>query len=349
MINKAKNITSTRLRTNLAALGILLMTTITAFHIEAAQPSVKAADTKIYKTNRLVRHDFPYASNFVEVAGSLMHFVDTGGDKPTILLVHGQPTWSYLWRNVIPGLEPHFRVIAVDLIGFGLSDKPPIDYTLADHAKYFDGFIRKLELNDFYLGIHDWGSFLGFDFAARFPNKIKGIAFMEAIMMQDAQEPEGDPNRAVTDNFFNILTQLRTPGVGEKMILEDNFFIEKLLLSEPSLSEDEKQAYRMPFIKGSNRLPMLEFPRQISFDGVNPEYVVAGIGRISGYLQQTRTPMLMLTFTPGALIGSENIKWAKANIDNLNHQHLGKGVHFVQEAEPEKIARSIADWYVDLK
>ena len=160
-----------------------------------------------------------------------MHYVDTGGDKPVILMLHGQPTWSYLWRNIIPYLEHDHRVIALDLIGFGKSDKPDIEYTIEQHAAYLEAFIQQLDLEDMTLVIHDWGSFLGFDYAARHPDKVKGIAFMESVLPVDIPEPADSLNRKVMENFFNIVTEIRKPGVGEKMILEDNFFIEKILLT----------------------------------------------------------------------------------------------------------------------
>lgn len=329
---------------------IATLTTLCIATLSACAPSVDQSNghniTNVSE-QKLARHDFRYISHYQDVLGSQMHYVDTAPqeqNKPTILLLHGQPTWSYLWRNIIPHLEKSHRVIAVDLIGFGKSDKPDIDYTVEDHAKYLDTFIQQLNLNELYLGIHDWGSFLGFDYAARFPNKVKGIAFMESVMPQDRPEPADSDNGKVTQQFVEILIQLSTPEVGEKMILEDNFFIEEILLQEPGLTEDEKQAYREPFLAGANRLPMLQFPRQISFDGVNPKHVVDGNNRIQHYLENTKTPMLMLTFDPGALIGENNIKWAKANIDNLSHQHIGEGVHYVQESHPEAIGQAMKNW-----
>lgn len=297
-----------------------------------------------HANSKLARHDFPYPSHYANVLGSNMHYVDTGGKGSTILMLHGQPTWSYLWRNVIPELEDNHRVIALDLIGFGKSDKPDIAYTVEDHAKYLRGFIESLKLDDMTLVIHDWGSFLGFDYAAEFPHKIKAIAFMESILPFGEPEPKGSANRQIMDNFAGLVQRLRTPGVGEKMILEDNFFIEKLLLSSPSFTEDEKEAYREPFAQGKNRRPMLQFPRQISLDGVEPAYVVAGLKRYQQYLMQTDIPKLLMTFSPGALIGPQKVEWAKNNLSNLQVKHIGKGVHFVQEDHPKAIGSEIRHW-----
>ena len=123
---------------------------------------------------------FPYQSRFVEVLGSRMHYVEEGVGAP-MLFLHGNPTWSYLWRNVIPHVSPHARCIAPDLIGMGHSDKPAIEYRLVDHIRYLEGFIDALALRDLTLVVHDWGSALGFDYAFRHQERVRAIAFMEAI------------------------------------------------------------------------------------------------------------------------------------------------------------------------
>ena len=334
------------LLTNISSKLAILLIALTFQFAIAIDTTSANTDTlqKVVANTTLARHDFPYTSHYSRVKGSNMHYVDTGGNKAPILLLHGQPTWSYLWRNVIPLLEQDHRVIALDLIGFGKSDKPDIEYTVEQHAAYLEEFISNLKLQDLTLVLHDWGSFLGFDYAARHPNRIRAIAFMESILPVNVSEPEGSPNREIMDNFYQILTQLRTPDVGEKMILQNNFFIEQILLQNPVLSEDQKEAYREPFANGANRQPMLQFPREISFNGINPAYVVNGMSNYAKYLQNTNTPMLMMTVSPGALIGPAKIKWAKENIKNLEHKHLGAGVHFVQEDHPEAIAKNIHQW-----
>ncbi len=137
--------------------------------------------------------DFAYPSQFVEVLGAKMHYVEHGAGDP-ILFLHGQPTWSYLWRNVMPELDGRGRMIAVDLMANGMSEKPDIAYEMADHVRYLDAFIETLELDNITLVIHDWGSFFGFYYAHRYPDKVKAIAFMEAILFPvpsyDAFEPQ---------------------------------------------------------------------------------------------------------------------------------------------------------------
>ena len=328
----------------LGLMAAILISTVSGCSTNAAMAKNEMASNKVIATEQLARHDFPYKSHFAEILGSKMHFVDTGGDKDPILMIHGQPTWSYLWRDIIPQLEQNHRVIAIDLIGFGKSDKPDINYTIEEHAKYVEALIEALALDDITMVIHDWGSFLGFDYAAQNPDKVKALAFMEAIIPTNVREPEGSENRKIMDGFFKVVEQIRTPGVGEKMILEDNFFIEQILLNNPGMTEDEKNAYREPFAKGKNRLPMLQFPRQITFDGVEPKYVVAGFNRIQKYLTTNKAPKLLMTFNPGGLVGPAKTEWAKQNMPNLQHKHIGEGVHFVQEDHGEAIGKTIGRW-----
>src|SRR5713226_6390445 len=133
-------------------------------------------------TKQDISADVPYQSNYIEVHGSKLHYIDEGSGDP-ILFLHGNPTSSYLWRNIIPYLTPLGRCIALDLIGMGKSDKPDIEYQFFDHVKYVDGFIEKIGLRNITLVIHDWGSALGFHYAMRHESNVRGIAFMEAIVM----------------------------------------------------------------------------------------------------------------------------------------------------------------------
>jgi haloalkane dehalogenase len=264
--------------------------------------------------------------------------------------VHGQPTWSYLWRNVIPHLEGSGRVIAVDLIGFGKSDQPDIRSTLEDHARYLDAFIRALELDNLILVVHDWGSVLGQDYAARFPDNVAGIAMMEAGMSADPEVeavllPFEDD---VMDDNRAVIRQILQPDIGERLIYEDNAFIEQIMpraVVEP-LSDDEMNAYREPFESGRSRLPMLMFPREL-FDpatGGPPPYAASAARRRTSYLQSSETPMLLLTFAPGGLVRAPQIAWAKQHIQNLTVRHIGPGRHYVQEDHPDAIGEVIAEW-----
>jgi len=346
-----------------AILGSCLLLGTLAFPAQAgeshAETTTANTATEMDKAH-YARHDFPYRSHYVEVMGSKMHYVDTGGPGDPVLMIHGQPTWSYLWRNVIPHVEDNGkgkkrRVIALDLIGFGKSDRPDIEYLSTDHAKYLEGFIEALALNNITLVIHDWGSILGFNYAATHPDRIKAIAFMEAAIFTPPAEvpftpikaklsgPKSDP----MEGFANILRQIKTPGVGEKMILEDNFFLEQLVLPgfDDLLTDDEKSAYLEPFTKGKNRRPMLQFPRDVPFTDGTPAYTANMMHNYNRYLQtQENLPKLLLHLSEGFLINRWDAHWIKTNMPDVTAYNMGPGGHFMQEYNPVGIGTAISLW-----
>src|SRR3990172_6764945 len=169
-------------------------------------------------TQQEISAAFPYESRFVEVHGSRLHYVEEGAGDP-VLFLHGNPTSSYLWRNVIPHVSPLARSIAPDLIGMGKSDKPDIDYRFFDHARYVDGFIDALGLRNITLVVHDWGSALGFHYACRHESNVRAIAFMEAIVRPITWDEWPEQARQGFQGF-------RTPGLGEQMVIEQNMFVE---------------------------------------------------------------------------------------------------------------------------
>ena len=297
-------------------------------------------------TAKNARHDFPYKSHYVEVNGSKMHYVDTGGKGTPIVMLHGQPTWSYLWRNVIPYLEDNHRVIALDLIGFGKSDKPNLAYTVKNHADYLAGFMDALALDDVTLVVHDWGSFLGFDYTARNPNRVKAIAFMEALLpfeniMEYPLKPAPEPTNP--RSYATFVKQVKTQGLGEKMIIEDNIFLTQML--PRTLSADELDAYLEPFTQGKNRLPMLQLPRSLVTDGQSPAYVASSFTSFIPFLKQKiDLPLLMLTVTPGAIGTEWQVNWVKEHLPRTEIVAVGKGIHFIQENEPDNIGKAVASW-----
>jgi haloalkane dehalogenase len=336
------------LRAPLAALALAV--SLTAPSTWAQHPTDVSSSEENY-----ARADFPYVSRYVEVDGSLMHYVDTGGDGSTVLMIHGQPTWSYLWRNVIPHLEDNHRVIALDLIGFGKSDQPDIAYSSSDHANYLAGFIDALELDDITLVVHDWGSILGFDYAATHPERVKAIAFMEAaIAIPPAEDPylpplpiNGESPEYDMNQFYGLLQQIRQPGVGEVMILEQNMFLEGLVLPNFAglLTEDEMNAYREPFAEGRSRLPMLQFPRSVPIDGETPADSVEMMTRYNDYLRtQENLPKLLLHLSDGYLINRWDVEWMRRNFNDLTIHNMGPGGHFMQEYNPRGIGISINNW-----
>ncbi|HDK81099.1 MAG TPA: haloalkane dehalogenase, partial [Nitrospirae bacterium] len=212
-------------------------------------------------TSENISSEFPFKSNYIEVLGSKIHYIDEGQGNP-ILFLHGNPTSSYLWRNIIPHLTPHARCIAPDLIGMGKSDKPDINYRFADHVEYIEGFIEKMGLKNITLVIHDWGSALGFHYAMRNEDNIKGIAFMEAIL-KPLKWSE------FTKEFRIGFKLFRTPLIGWLIISVMNVFVEKILPQAivRDLTGDEMNRYREPFKTIKDRKPVLRWPNEIPIEG----------------------------------------------------------------------------------
>jgi haloalkane dehalogenase len=281
---------------------------------------------------------FPFQMKSVEVHGARMAYVDEGRGDPIVFL-HGNPTSSYLWRNVIPHLAGVGRCIAPDLVGMGRSDKPDLAYRFADHARYVDGFLRALDLSRITFVLHDWGSALGFDWAMRHDKQVRALAFMEAILgpvpSWDAFPPEGQ----------QLFQALRTPGVGEKMVLEQNLFIEQLLPGGVvrGLTAQEMAHYRAPFADAASRKPMLAWPREIPIAG-QPADVVAIVEHYREALTRSSLPKLMFTAEPGILCRALVVAWARASLPNLEIVPLGEGRHYLQEDHPHEIGEQLAAW-----
>lgn len=280
---------------------------------------------------------FPYESQFVDVLGSNMHYVEQGEGDP-ILFLHGNPTSSYLWRNIIPYAGDHGRAIAVDLIGMGRSDKPDLDYRFVDHARYVDGFIEAMGLQNITFVLHDWGSGLGFHYAYRHPGNIRGIAFMEAIL-----RPSKWSDANLVERF--LFKRMRDPEKGDRMNIDKNFFVERLLpmMTSRKLTSTERDAYREPFIEPASRLPVAQWPREIPFDG-EPEDVARIISDYWAWLQETDIPKLMLVAKPGVIIKPDIADELEAMVPALERVDIGKGKHYVQEDRPDAIGRALDDW-----
>jgi haloalkane dehalogenase len=289
---------------------------------------------------------FPYQKHRRRVLGSEMAYVEEGEGDPIVLL-HGNPTSSYLWRNVLPHLQRRGRCIAPDLIGMGDSDKLPNSgagsYRFVEHRRYLDALLEALDVRErVTFVIHDWGSALGFDWANRHREAVKGIAYMEAIVQPQAWDHWDKLN------MRPVLQALRSEA-GEAMVLQDNFFIEQILpkaVMRP-LSVEEMAEYRRPFAEpGEGRRPTLTWPRQIPIDG-EPADVTAIAAAYADWLATSSVPKLFVKAEPGLLLaGGANLdfvrRWpAQAEVKVT-------GVHFVQEDSPDEIGRAISDWMAAL-
>lgn len=266
-----------------------------------------------------------------------------------ILFLHGNPTSSYLWRNVMRYVKPAGRIIALDLIGFGKSDKPKeLDYTFQTHFTYVEGFIKALQLKDIILVLHDWGSALGLHYGvtrekAGKRDSVRGVVFMEAII------PPVFPMASLQDMgaAADLFGRMRDEKLGKELLIEQNFFVEGILLNAPAtrqLSDAEKEFYRSPFKDPASRFPIFVWPNELPIAG-NPVRNVTVIEAIGDWLQQTPMPKLLQYASPGALINAQTANWMRANYANLETQFVGYGNHYIQEDNPEAIGRGILEWY----
>jgi haloalkane dehalogenase len=270
-----------------------------------------------------------------------MHYIDEGEGDP-ILFLHGNPTSSYLWRNIIPHVTPFARAIAPDLIGMGRSDKPSLGYRFFDHVRYLEGFIEALGLERITLVIHDWGSALGFHYARRHEVNVRALAFTEAIIR---------PTRwsDFPAEFKLGFKTFRAPVFGWMAIVAANMFLNKILPETivRRLTPEEMRRYKEPYSSWSSRKPIRQWPCEIPIDG-HPADVHEAVAAYSAWLQKTPLPKLLLHARPGGVIKPGGVAWAEGNFPNLRSVSIGQGIHFVQEDHPDRIGRELADWYLDL-
>jgi haloalkane dehalogenase len=285
---------------------------------------------------------FPYEKQKRRVLGHEMAYVELGEGDPIVLL-HGNPTSSYLWRNVLPHLQSLGRCIAPDLIGMGDSDKLPNSgpgsYRFVEHRRYLDALLKVLDVRErVTFVIHDWGSALGFDWANRHREAVKGIAFMEAIV-----RPQGWDHWDKI-NMRPALQALRSEA-GEEMVLRDNFFIEKILPGAilRTLSAEEMAQYRRPFAEpGEGRRPTLTWPRQIPIDG-EPHDVAGIVAASADWLAKSHVPKLFFRAEPGAILANDKDLAFIRGLPALTEAKVA-GRHYVQEDSPDEIGRVIASW-----
>lgn len=283
------------------------------------------------------------ASKLVEVLGSKMHYVDVG-EGPVTIFLHGNPTWSYLWRNVLPHVGPDTRCIAPDLIGMGRSDKPDIAYSFFDHVRYFEAFVDALGLDDYALVLHDQGTLIGFYHAMRHEDRVRGLAFMEGQIRpyttwDDFPQPLIEPFRAFRD-----------PTTGHKLIVEDNVFVNQQLPAgtTATLSDQTMDCYRMPFLDPASREVILRFVQGLPIDG-EPAEVADAADRYTAWLRQTPLPKLFLWGDPGLINSEDDVEWARSHFKNLKTSFLGPGIHFYQESHPVEIGHEISRWLGSLR
>jgi haloalkane dehalogenase len=268
----------------------------------------------------------------VNVLDSTMAYREAGtSEAPVALFLHGNPTSSYTWRNIIPLVAPTAHCIAPDLIGFGQSGKPDIEYRFADHVRYLDAFLDKVGISSAFVIAHDWGTALAFHLAARRPEFVRGLAFMEFTWPMPTWD-DFDPDGRETFQKF------RTPGVGEKMILEDNVFVEGVLPANiiRQLTDEEMSVYRAPFPTPESRRPSWRFPNELPIAG-EPADVYSTLETAHRALAQSSYPKLLFTADPGALVPPSIAERFAKKLKNCRVVSLGAGRHFLQEDHAEII------------
>jgi haloalkane dehalogenase len=283
---------------------------------------------------------FPFEKRRIDIDGVPMAYVDVGEGDPIVFL-HGNPTSSYLWRNVMPHCEGLGRLVACDLIGMGDSDKLPESgpgrYTYAEQREYLFALWDRLSLGSrIVLVLHDWGSALGFEWARKHPDRVAGIAYMEAIVTPVTWADWPDNARRVFQGF-------RSDG-GEDMVLVKNVFVERVLPLAVirKLTEEEMAEYRRPFANpGEDRRPTLTWPRQIPIEG-EPADVVAVVADYSAWLAKSDTPKLFVNAEPGSILIGRQREVCRAWPNQT--EVTVKGLHFVQEDSPDEIGRAVADF-----
>lgn len=262
---------------------------------------------------------------------------------PVVLFLHGNPTSSYIWRNIIPRVASVAHCVAPDLIGFGQSGKPDIDYRFEDHVRYLDEFIARAGLTSAYLVAQDWGTALAFHLAACRPEFVRGLAFMEFIRPMPTWEDFHQKPAA-----REIFRKFRTPGEGEKLILEGNAFVERVLPGSVirKLSEDEMDAYRSPFPTPESRRPIWRLPNELPIAG-EPADVYGLLERAHVALQASRYPKLLFVGAPGALVAPAFAVEFAARLHDCRVIELGEGAHYLQEDHPQTIGDTVASWVIE--
>ncbi|WP_346358269.1 haloalkane dehalogenase [Bosea sp. (in: a-proteobacteria)] len=280
----------------------------------------------------------------IPVLDSTMSYVEAGMQGPTVLLLHGNPTSSHIWRDIIPRIAPVARCIAPDLIGYGQSGKPDIAYRFADQVRYLDAFIAALGLDRLVILAQDWGTALAFHHASRRPQSMLGLAFMEFI--RPFADWESFHQRPQARELFKAF---RTSGQGEKLILDDNIFIERILPGSVlrQMAPEEIAAYRQPFPTPASRRPILSLPRDLPIAG-EPTDVFAISTADHAALRSSSYPKLLFSGDPGALISPQQARGFASGLKNCRLVELGPGAHYLQEDHPIAIGHAVRDWLVEI-
>ncbi|MBW7475734.1 haloalkane dehalogenase [Paenibacillus oenotherae] len=287
-----------------------------------------------------IGQDYPFESQYRIVNDHRLHYMDQGTGDPVVFL-HGNPTWSYTFRNIIPYVQHSNRCIAVDLIGMGRSDKPDIGYTFLEHVDYVTRFIEELGLSDIVLVGHDWGVAIGLQYAMNHRDKVKAVAMIEPQALY--------PNHAWSDfspaEAQSLFQTLRDPEKGWPFMRDNSVFIEGMtttIINRPITAEEHEQ-YREPFRNPEDRKPMWVFPNQIPIEG-HPSEVVEAVMNRNAWFTASPIPKLLIYATPGCTVREPQINWCRTHLHNLTLCDSGKGFHYLTEENPHVIGQELQRW-----
>lgn len=289
-----------------------------------------------------ISSEFPYEHQFIEILGSQMAYVDEGNGDP-ILFLHGQPTSSYLWRNIMPFVEGRGRIIAPDNIGFGKSDQPELDYTFLDHYRYFEAFVEELGLENITLVVHDWGSGLGLHYAAENPSNVKGIVTTESLLAPILPAASYDVMPEELGNFFRFVRspEGRIALIEGNVWLADDGFLGGFI--DRPIAPEALSVYQNAHATEKARVQVNQWPNEIPI-GDEPAATTEIIGNYNAFLEETEIPWLFLYASPGATSPAAAADYWAERAQNIETVYIGHGLHYVQEDQPYAIGRAIVDW-----
>ena len=305
------------------------------------QPLANAKDLlNVKNLNKSISSAFPFKSNYIKINGANMHYIDEGEGK-LILFIHGMPSSSYVWRNIIPQLSSLGRCIAVDLIGHGRSDSPDIEFSVKDHLDYLTQFIQKLDLKELTIVGHSWGATLGFVYARQHESNVVALCYLEPMLGAWKKWENFNPYNPQAQEVFK---QFRSPE-GWDFIVNQNIFLEQIFVNASirTLAPEEKEAYIAPFRDIKRRRAAWKAPQELPIEG-SPAEVTALVEANFKWLNETTIPQLFFYTDPAAFFTKENVKSFAKQAVNISLHYLGPGIYNHAEDYPNEIANTLRAW-----
>jgi haloalkane dehalogenase len=286
---------------------------------------------------------YDFEPHYADVAGHRMHYLDEGAGD-TLLFLHGNPSWTYGWRRIVPAVSSTGRVVAPDMIGMGRSDKPELPYSYFLHLGYLERFIDALGLDRYVLVVHDWGSALGLSIAMHRPEQVRAMVLMETFTVNLSIPPERQSTTPWSPAMWELCQRIIDPTTGPDLVLERDAFNDSVqTMTQRRLSDEEMAGYRSAYPTPQSRLAQLRWPFQV----LGPEDQILGnlveFERHFPVLADATFPRLLLYCSAG-MVNDGNVGWYRESIPGLEIVALGPGYHYVQEDQPEAIADAITNW-----